>query len=44
MGRMISSEALRRFPLFAGVEGELLRKLAADIRGHVVRDLRAAAR
>jgi CRP-like cAMP-binding protein len=26
---MISSEALRRFPLFAGVEGELLRKLAA---------------
>jgi CRP-like cAMP-binding protein len=28
MGRLISSEALRRFPLFAGVEGELLRKLA----------------
>jgi len=28
MGRLVSSEALRRFPLFAGVEGELLRKLA----------------
>jgi CRP/FNR family cyclic AMP-dependent transcriptional regulator len=28
MGRLISPEALRRFPLFAGVEGDLLRKLA----------------
>lgn len=28
MGRLVSSEALRRFPLFAGVEGALLRKLA----------------